>query len=274
MLQAISKQFNSFRLALAFMTLMPVAPKKIADDEEWAASIKYYPVVALFFSTLQFLVLTIFTLFLPDKDLLLALSLVLAAVFLSGGLHLDGLMDSFDGIAASKKTHEETREVMRDSRSGAFAVMAGSLFLLAKFASILQLNLVSQSLLVWFLFLLLPVLSRASVVWTMAFQSKEAKKKASKVSALFGDFNRVPACILAVMLIMAMFAAFAYLNSMFNGSGFELIFAAVFIAVVLLLSQLVYLYLSKKLFGHSGDSLGAGIEITELIGCFLLALLV
>ncbi len=56
--------------------------------------------------------------------------LVLAALLLAtGGLHFDGLLDTCDGIF-SQRTPEQRLEVMRDSRSGAFAVAAGGVDLL------------------------------------------------------------------------------------------------------------------------------------------------
>ncbi len=41
---------------------------------------------------------------------------------LTGGLHEDGLADSFDGLGAGK-TREETLEIMRDSRIGTYGVL-------------------------------------------------------------------------------------------------------------------------------------------------------
>jgi adenosylcobinamide-GDP ribazoletransferase len=55
-------------------------------------------------------------------------SVLLFAVLLvvTGGLHFDGLLDTCDGVF-SQGTPERRLEVMRDSRSGAFAIAAGVL---------------------------------------------------------------------------------------------------------------------------------------------------
>ncbi len=60
-------------------------------------------------------------------------SVLLLAVWvvLSGGLHLDGLAD-WPGWAAGFGFTERRLEILRDSRTGAYAVMGVSLYLLLK----------------------------------------------------------------------------------------------------------------------------------------------
>jgi adenosylcobinamide-GDP ribazoletransferase len=48
---------------------------------------------------------------------------VLLLVFLTGGLHLDGLADAADGIL-SHRSREEALRIMRDSRTGTWGVLA------------------------------------------------------------------------------------------------------------------------------------------------------
>ena len=62
-----------------------------------------------------------FTEFLRTSVLLFAVLLLV-----TGGLHFDGLLDTCDGVF-SQRTPERRLEVMRDSRSGAFAIAAGAL---------------------------------------------------------------------------------------------------------------------------------------------------
>lgn len=54
-------------------------------------------------------------------------------VFLTGNLHLDGLMDTADGVLGSRN-REKALDIMRDSRVGAHGAAAGSLMLILKFA--------------------------------------------------------------------------------------------------------------------------------------------
>lgn len=57
---------------------------------------------------------------------------------LTGGLHLDGVMDTADGLAVMDQERRLT--VMSDSRTGAFGVMAGSLVILIKICALSELS--------------------------------------------------------------------------------------------------------------------------------------
>src|SRR5437762_313377 len=57
---------------------------------------------------------------------------LLAAI--TGGLHLDGLMDSCDGLLAFT-TPERRLEIMADSRVGSFAIVGLSTALLLKYSA-------------------------------------------------------------------------------------------------------------------------------------------
>jgi adenosylcobinamide-GDP ribazoletransferase len=63
---------------------------------------------------------------------------MLAVVLLTGGLHLDGLMDTADGVLGGR-TPPRRLEIMRDSRVGAFGVAAAGLALLAQYACLVEL---------------------------------------------------------------------------------------------------------------------------------------
>ena len=63
---------------------------------------------------------------------LLVLVFTLIPVFISGGIHLDGFMDTCDALA-SHATKEKKLEILKDSHSGAFAVLGCVLYFLAFF---------------------------------------------------------------------------------------------------------------------------------------------
>jgi adenosylcobinamide-GDP ribazoletransferase len=60
---------------------------------------------------------------------------LVAATLLTGGLHLDGLMDTCDGLFGGG-TPERRLEIMRDSRVGSYGVLGGALQLLVKYAAL------------------------------------------------------------------------------------------------------------------------------------------
>ncbi len=62
-----------------------------------------------------------------------------AYIIATGALHLDGLMDSADGVFGGR-TPERRRAIMRDSRVGAFGVLAGVLSLLTQYACLTEVS--------------------------------------------------------------------------------------------------------------------------------------
>jgi adenosylcobinamide-GDP ribazoletransferase len=70
----------------------------------------------------------------PTAALLLA-----AGAILTGGLHLDGLMDTADGLAGGRSP-ERRLAIMRDSRVGAAGAIAGILAILTQFACLGELS--------------------------------------------------------------------------------------------------------------------------------------
>jgi adenosylcobinamide-GDP ribazoletransferase len=64
--------------------------------------------------------------------------ILVAGTVASGGLHLDGLLDTADTLGGH--TPEERLAIMRDSRVGAFGVVAGVLTILAQFACLSDLS--------------------------------------------------------------------------------------------------------------------------------------
>ena len=78
--------------------------------------------------------------------LLAQVALVMAlAIWLSGGLHLDGAMDTADGLAAG----DRCLEAMQDSRVGASGVQALVLVLLLRAAALVTLAAAAPWALVW-----------------------------------------------------------------------------------------------------------------------------
>jgi adenosylcobinamide-GDP ribazoletransferase len=72
----------------------------------------------------------------PDQ--VRAALIVFSLVVLTGGIHLDGFMDSIDGLF-SGRSQERKLEIMRDSRVGAFGVIGAICLLLAKYTLLLGL---------------------------------------------------------------------------------------------------------------------------------------
>jgi adenosylcobinamide-GDP ribazoletransferase len=150
-----------FNLAWRLLTIIPL-PLTAEDKQRpagWAAA--YYPLVGLIIGFILVVVALPLQYLLPGQ----AAAAILLAVWiaLTGMLHLDGFMDSCDGLLPPR---EPTRrlEIMKDSRVGAFGVVGAVLLLLLKFNGLAALGASYQMAAL----ITIPALARWAMTWAMA----------------------------------------------------------------------------------------------------------
>lgn len=126
--------------ALYQLTRLPL-PAIPFDEAACGRSIAFFPAVGLLLGAiLATLEWTAGWLYPPQVR---AAILVAGMAVLTGGIHLDGFMDSIDGLF-SGRPRERKLEIMRDSRVGAFGVIGVVCLLLLKYS--LFLGLTDQAL--------------------------------------------------------------------------------------------------------------------------------
>lgn len=134
------KFVRHYLLALQFFTRIPVTGRLAAwvgySPPMLRASAAHFPGVGWLVGALAALVFGVALLLLPDVPfgaLTAAVLCTVASVLLTGGFHEDGLSDTADGLGGGP-TRERALEIMKDSRVGAYGVLALVLALLAKVA--------------------------------------------------------------------------------------------------------------------------------------------
>ncbi|MFF7710450.1 adenosylcobinamide-GDP ribazoletransferase [Pseudomonas sp. NPDC007930] len=146
---------QAFLIALQFLSCLPVRLAGMPSPGQMGRSLLYYPLVGALFAIL----LVALDHWLGAAPPLLHAALLLGAwVWLSGGLHLDGLADSADAWVGGFGDRERTLTIMKDPRSGPMAVVTLVLVLLLKFCALLA--LLGQGPAWW----LVPVLGRAALL--------------------------------------------------------------------------------------------------------------
>lgn len=244
---------NALRLAISFLTIFPVY-KKVADEKGMADSLYCYPLVGFLIGLILALA--------SHGQMLLSLGVagdVLNVVFwiiLTGGLHLDGLMDSADGLF-SGRTRERKLEIMKDSRVGAMGVIALAALLMLKVSF---LGLLPYPLKYWVL-LLAPAVGRGVMLLPIAYYPYA--RQGPGLGRAFGNAASRAAFPIALFLL----AIVAGLG----GNRF-LLWAGV--AATVLISLLTTWMISRSLAGHTGDTYGALCEFSEavflvIVGCGL-----
>lgn len=118
--------WDDIRGAFCFLTVLPMRcgnrKRPPADTLVW------FPFVGLIIGLLVALVAQI-----PAPPYVRAWLMLVAWVMLSGGLHLDGFADSCDGLLASV-TPSRRLDIMKDPRTGSWAVIGLMLLLLGKWS--------------------------------------------------------------------------------------------------------------------------------------------
>lgn len=127
---------NGLILSLQFFTRIPINKEIDFNKENIKYSIFFLPLVGIIIGGLGGVV---YALLAPHNLILASFITLLTSIVITGGLHLDGLADTFDGFLANREK-EETLEIMKDSRIGAFGVLSMLLLIMLKFILILSID--------------------------------------------------------------------------------------------------------------------------------------
>lgn len=237
--------------SLTFLTIFPASV--IPGATQWSPtqqalsnSRAFYPAVGLLLGLLlvglEWGCSEVFPVYLSAAVLLVSLIVV------NRGLHLDGLMDTCDGIFGGF-TKERRLEIMRDSQVGAFGVAGAAGILLLKYGALVSLLELSSSDVKWSL-LLFPMVSRWSMV--VALGAFPYVRSLGLGSPFHQGSIFWPTAVAGISAV-----AGAVLLGSIAGAG--MLVGATLIAWALGKS------ISGKLGGLTGDSYGAINEVIEML---------
>jgi adenosylcobinamide-GDP ribazoletransferase len=229
--------------AIGFLTSIPL-PKGWADnDSALVKTLAFFPLVGLLIGALLALVGSLSGWIWGNW--VGAMAVVVTWGIVSGGLHLDGLSDTFDGMM-SWRPRERKLEIMRDSRVGVMGVLA----LVAVFG--LKVALLAQSearLWLWAL-LLAPVCGRWAMCYGVcSYPSARSDGLGAQVQAEAGFGQLRVATIIALLLALLL-------------TGLQGLIA---LALVWLAARWLARWWTRELGGLTGDTYGALCEIAEVV---------
>ena len=144
---------------LQFMTRIPINIDT-GFDEEFHKTITYFPLVGLVLGVLIYIIGLVSGIFFDS--FITSIIVTLALVILTGGLHIDGLGDTFDAIY-SYRDKERMLEIMKDSRLGTNSLLAIMFLILLKIGFLY--SIINNSLLWTVIFM--PVVARLGVIVMM-----------------------------------------------------------------------------------------------------------
>ena len=241
----------SFLAALQFLTILRGRRQRQVAPEALACSTGYFPLVGIIIGLILAGSYWLLQFILPPN--VVRGLLLIGAVVLSGGLHLDGFIDTFDGIGGHKNA-EARWEVMRDSRAGSFGIISVFLLLLVKY---LALSSVPDSLMIPAL-ILMPAASRWAMVYSIFAHPYARPSGMGTIFKEGTDWRR---------FLIATAIALAIAIPLFQVAGLVIMLG------VWLTALAAASYLKGKFAGLTGDTYGAINEIAEVSVLILVCLL-
>jgi adenosylcobinamide-GDP ribazoletransferase len=239
---------KSLVLAIQFLTRVPINIQIETKEDSFADSVLWFPVVGMIIGAFNALIYLLFAKVLDG--ILPIVCAVLANVCITGALHLDGLADTCDGIFSARK-RDRMLEIMKDSRIGTNGALAIVFDILIRIAILLS---ISSDKVIWLIFAA-PIASRALMPLLMKM-SVYARAEGGMGGLFLGrqSWSRTLIAFMAGMLIVWLLLRFLGLAA----------FAGAMLVMILYRS-----YIYSKIQGMTGDTIGAGNEIAEIV--FLLA---
>jgi adenosylcobinamide-GDP ribazoletransferase len=238
-------KLRGLRLATQFLTRVPVPAVDDFSADELSRSSAWFPFVGLVIGAA--VALTLWLIAHRNGALGAALGL-LVWVWLTGALHLDGLADLSDALAAAHRDPQKFLTVLADPHLGAFGVISIVLMLILKVTALSQLPTTTSTALM--ALPLIPAWARLGPLawsrWLKPLKPGHGEKFSSHLNIGWIAFWTTAQLAASVAAAPALCIA----PLVIAGWG---------------------LWLNWRLGGTTGDCLGAGVEITEVVLLYVLA---
>ena len=233
---------------LSFFTRLPV-PYVEYEEKLYVKGIKTIPFVGIVLGLILYLVSFVGEIFHPQVT---AVILLLTYIFMTGGLHLDGLADTCDGVFSGRE-RERMLEIMKDSRIGSFGVLSMLFFFV--FYAVMYQFLPREALLI------LPVIGKSA---PLISASMAEYARPSGMGQLLVDNIKAPEVTVAVLLPLVLSGM-----TVVFGQGLLLVLTCTVATLVAELSVVMLTrWLKKKLGGITGDTHGMVCEVSQMVFTF------
>lgn len=124
-------------------------PQFVWEEKNYNCILMGFPFVGLAIAGIMSIIIKI-CIILEFSRLFTAIISLLIPIFLTGGIHLDGFIDTFDALSSNQKRSKKI-EILSDPHIGAFAIIAYVTYILMNLAVFYELSLENDTILMFFI---------------------------------------------------------------------------------------------------------------------------
>ncbi|MFF2320047.1 adenosylcobinamide-GDP ribazoletransferase [Agrobacterium sp. NPDC058088] len=247
--------------SVAFLSRLPV-PSRFFDNDDGVSmrrTARAFPAAGLLIALPAAFLVVIFAGFDASPELTGWLAIGLTAL-ITGALHEDGLADTADGFG-SGKDKARTLEIMKDSRIGSYGTIAMVLSFALRATALASLVETLPGKTAAACLIAALVLSRALMVWHWQALPRAKTSGIAADAGQPGESERNIAMVAGLLLFL-----------LFTLHALPLVAIAFVLAAAVLAAVLFGRLCESKIGGHTGDTIGACQQITEIVTLVALAL--
>lgn len=246
--------WNSFKVAFAMFSKIPM-PRADWTEENMRYMFCWFPFVGLVIGAINAGISYAGSYFGFEKGFL-AVVLVLVPVAVTGGIHIDGLLDTADAMS-SWQERKRRLEILKDTHTGAFAVITVCVYFLAWYGAYSQIG--ENMAAVWVMgggFMVSRCFAGLGVV-----SLPKAKEDGTVAEFSRNSSHKTVKCVL-VLLLLVLLVFMVWIQPIYGAAAF-------------LAAGLVFLYcrhmILKYFGGMTGDLAGCCVCLCEIGMALVLA---
>lgn len=229
---------SGFLLMLSFFTRLPFGKYIEYTEKRYLEGLATFPLTGIVIGSF----LTLPYLLIYGDHTVAGLMVIIIYLFITGGIHLDGLADSCDGLF-SNRPKERVLEIMKDSHIGTFGVIALILYFLCFYVGVTRVD--------WLWLLVMPLVGK-TLGFFAAGLSTYAREDQGMGFLFIERIQKKHSVIYLTLLVIA-------IGALLQTDGLIALFVAI-------LSTVTIMKLTKKVIGgQTGDTIGMTIEVTQMV---------
>lgn len=243
--------FEQLIILAQFMTRIPIPIKVNYSEKKLGKSIKFFPLIGLVIGIILYFSNYFLLVYLKNvfhTKMINAVILVIIEILTVGIIHIDGLADTFDGLFSYAKK-ERMLEIMKDSRIGTNGTVILILYFITKIIFISEIITINPKYLIIY-----PIIARLATPTSAGLA--DYARKSGMSNAIISENG-----LLSVIFSLSLTVVLTFW--IIGVKGVIVTFIAFLFIIFAMLN------VRKKIDGITGDTMGATLELTEILVLFL-----